>query len=424
MNYQVYDEGAYKLHCIRSNNFKKTNIIINFKRKADKKELSLRALLPRTLMESTQKYKTAREMIIETENLYNLYLNTNCYLSGNYNIIRFDATFLNNDYTEENLFEKAVDFILEIITNPNIKNNAFDEKTFSITKDILKEEIETFNDDPNRYSFLRLYKEIDRKSIYASCILGTLKELEKITPKKLYNYYKSVIESDQIDIFVISPLDKETVRDTITKKLNLKNRKAFTESHYIDYTKYHKKPKVVKETSEYEQSKLLIACKFDTLTDFEMKYVSLVYSYILGGSPSSKLFQTVREKNSLCYSISSSFKPLNKFLIISSGINPDSFKRAYRLIKKEIKNMEKGNFEKNKIEEAKVTYRAGLEEIKDSPSALLNTYIAHEYINTDLLDERYSKIGDVTYEDVVEFAKKVHIDTVYLLEGAEEDAKK
>ena len=41
--------------------------------------------------------------------------------------------------------EKAVDFILEIITNPNIKNNAFDEKTFSITKDILKEEIETFN---------------------------------------------------------------------------------------------------------------------------------------------------------------------------------------------------------------------------------------------------------------------------------------
>ena len=164
MNYQVYDEGAYKLHCIRSNNFKKTNIVINFKRKAEKKELSLRALLPRTLMESTQKYKTAREMIIETENLYNLYLNTNCYLSGNYNIIRFDATFLNNDYTEENLFEKAVDFILEIITNPNIKNNAFDEKTFSITKDILKEEIETFNDDPNRYSFFRLYKEIDRKS--------------------------------------------------------------------------------------------------------------------------------------------------------------------------------------------------------------------------------------------------------------------
>ena len=85
--------------------------------------------------------------------------------------------------------------------------------------------------------------------------------------------------------------------------------------------------------------------------------------------------------------------------------------------------MEKGNFEKNKIEEAKVTYRAGLEEIKDSPSALLNTYIAHEYINTDLLDERYSRIGDVTYEDVVEFAKKVHIDTVYLLEGAEEDAE-
>ena len=57
------------------------------------------------------------------------------------------------------------------------------------------------------------------------------------------------------------------------------------------------------------------------------------YNFILGGDSDSLLFKNVREKNSLCYSISSSFKPLNKFLIISSGINPDSFKKAYRLIR-------------------------------------------------------------------------------------------
>ena len=49
MNYQVYDEGAYKLHCVRSYNFKTTRVIVNFKRKASKKELSIRSFLPRLL---------------------------------------------------------------------------------------------------------------------------------------------------------------------------------------------------------------------------------------------------------------------------------------------------------------------------------------------------------------------------------------
>ena len=311
--------------------------------------------------------------------------------------------------------------VLEIINNPNVKNNAFDEKSFSLAKQTLQEELDTYNEDPNRYSYLRLYQEIDKKSIYASCILGTQKQLDRINPRKLYSYYKDMINNDQIDIFVISPLDKETVKNIFFEKLVLRERKKITDSHYIYYDKYRKHVKIVREKGEYEQSKLLIGCKFDSLTPFEIKYVSLVYSYILGGGPSSKLFQTVREKNSLCYSISSSFKPLTQYLIISSGINPDSFKKAYRLIKKEIKDMAKGNFDEEKLEEAKVTYLAGLKELKDSPESIVNTYIAHEYMDADLLEERAEKIKQVTFDMVLNFAKKVHIDTVYILEGGEED---
>lgn len=417
MNYQEYNMGAYRLHCIRSTNFKKTNVVINFKRKAKKNELAFRTLLTKVLLESSKKYKTARQMVIETENLYNLYLKSNSYLSGNYSIMSFDATFLNNDYTEETLFEQAIDFVMEIINNPNVEKGAFNSTSFSLAKELLKEEIETFKDDPNRYSYLRMLQEMDKKAISSACVLGTIKDLMKINSKKLYRYYQTVMNHDQIDIFVISPLDKETVKSVFERKLELIERKPLNDSHYVEYSKYRVSPKIVKEKGEYEQTKLLIGCKFDKLTPFEMKYVSLVYAYILGGGPSSKLFQTVREKNSLCYSISSSFKLLNQYLIISSGINPDSFRQTYRLIKKEIKDMTKGNFDEKKIEEAKITYIAGIKEIKDSPSAILATYISHEYMETDLLEEREEKIKEVTYEQVIAFAKKIHIDTVYVLEG-------
>lgn len=421
MNYEVFNKGAYRLHIVRSTKFKKTNVIINLKRKAKKEEITLRTLLVKVLLESSKKYKNSRSMAIQTENLYNLSLTGTSYLSGSYSVISLDSMFLNNNYTEETLFSKAIDFLLEILTNPDVLKNSFNKESFSLAYDSLKEEIQTFQDDPNRYSYLRLFQEIDKKSVSSLSALGTLKYLEKINPRKLYKYYLDVIKNDQIDIFVISPLDKETVNNVFEDKLELESRKPLTDTHYINYDKYRKRAKIVREKQDYEQSKLLIGCKFDTLTPFEIKYVSLVYSYILGGAPSSKLFRTVREKNSLCYSISSSFRPLNQYLIINSGINPDSFKKCLRLIKKELRGMAKGNFEEERIQEAKITYLNSLKEINDSPRSILSTYIAHEYMDTDLIDEREEKIMSVTYEDVLKFAKKVHIDTVYVLEGGEED---
>lgn len=421
MNYQVYNMGAYRLHCVRSTNFKKTNVVINFKRKVKKEELTIRTLLSKVLMESTKKYSTRRLMAIETENLYDLYLSSSSYLSGNYSVISMDAMFLNNDYTEDNLFAKAIDFLVEILKNPNVKNSQFQEESFFLAKDALTEDIETFRDDPNRYSYYRLFQEIDKKSVSSYSAIGSIKQLEKITPKKLYRYYQNMIKNDQVDIFVISPLDKETVKKIFEEKLELEERTRTSGSHYVSYDKYRKHTKIVHEKQNYEQSKLLIGCKFDSLTPYEIKYVSLVYSYILGGGPSSKLFQSVREKNSLCYSISSSFKFLNQYLVISSGINPDSFKKCVRLIKKELKEMAKGNFEDEKIEEAKVTFASSLKEMKDSPRAILSSYISHEYMDTDFLEEREEKIKEVTKEEVVTFAKKVHIDTIYVLEGGEED---
>ena len=44
-------------------------------------------------------------------------------------------------------------------------------------------------------------------------------------------------------------------------------------------------------------SETILGFKIDKMTDFELRYVLNVYSYILGGGPDSKLFKNVREKN-------------------------------------------------------------------------------------------------------------------------------
>ena len=147
------------------------------------------------------------------------------------------------------------------------------------------------------------------------------------------------------------------------------------------------------------------------------------YSLILGGNPNSKLFQNVREKNSLCYHISSSIAAISKIITIVAGINKENYEKTIKLIKKEIDNMKKGNIEDFEIEEAKKIYIASCKQVYDSPTSIINNYLSREYINLDLVEDRIKNIKKVTKEDVIEFAKKVHIDTIFLLEGDLDDGK-
>ena len=419
--YKTYDLKSYNLHCIKDDKFKETKIVINFKRKVRKDEITIRNVLSKILLESSHNYPTSRLMTIETEELYNLLLSSASYLSGNYSVISFQASFLNDNYVEDELFLKAIDFMMEVITNPDVIDNKFNSKSYKLVIDSLEEEIKSLKDNPGRYGMMRFFEEIGKDTVASYNATGYLEDLKKINEEKLYSYYESVLKSDMVDIFVISPKEHDEVKQVFSDKLKLNILKKKSNSHYVNYRGYRRRNKIVHEKADFEQSKLYVGCKFDKLTDFELKYVSAIYSYILGGGPSSKLFTVVREQNSLCYSISSSFKMIYSYLVIVAGINAKDFKKCLRLTKKQIKDMANGNFSDDKIDEAIITYLNSFKEIKDSPSGLLNTYVSHEYLNIDLIEEREKQIRKVTKDMVVKFARKVHVDTVYVLEGSDED---
>ena len=153
------------------------------------------------------------------------------------------------------------------------------------------------------------------------------------------------------------------------------------------------------------------------MTDFERNYISTIYSFILGGGPDSKLFQSVREKNSLCYSINSVVLKTFNLLIIKAGIDKGDFKKAVSLIRKEVNNMNKNKITDEELTKAKITYINSCKEILDSPSSIIGVYTAKEYLNVDLLEDRIENIEKITKEMLVAFSKKLHLDTIFLLEG-------
>ena len=420
MKYQKIVKDNYNLHIINTDKFKTINVRINFKRKINKEEITIRNLLNDLLINTSKKYPTSRDIEIETEDLYNVGVGSTPYKSGNYHIMSFKETFLDEKYTEKGMNEKSIEFLLELIFNPNVKDKKFDKEYFNLIKKTVEDDILSIKDNPGKYSLIKLYESMDDGPLsYRSS--GYLNDLKKINEENIYEYYKSVLKNDIIDIFIIGNINENKL-DIFDKYIKNNNCIKDNTPHYI---KLHSTSDELelKESITNNQSKLAIGFTTDNLSDYELKYVLVIYSLILGGSPNSKLFQNVREKNSLCYYINTSVAIISKIVTLTAGINAKDYKKTLELINIELEKMKKGEFTTKDIEDARKIYINGCNEVYDSPMAIINNYLSYEYGGLDLVEKRLKEIKKVTKKDIVDVANKVNINKIFLLEGTSNNEK-
>ena len=425
MNYKKITKTGYHLHVIQTNRFKTVHMVMNFKRPIEKKEITLRNMLADIVLNSSEKYLTLKDIIIETEELYNFGAGSSAYKSGNYDIISWKCRFLNEKYTETGMTEKSIEFFTDLIFHPNVKNKKFDSESFEYTKDCLQTALESVKDNPGAYSNIRMKEYMDPNSPNSYRTDGYLEDLDLINEENLYEYYQDVLKNDVVDIFVLGDVEITEIEKLVDKYILL-NRKQpqYNLSHQVENEGIRKEISTIVEKEDFNQSKLAIGIKLYDLTREERMYTLYVLTFILGGSGDSKLFSKLRGENSLCYYVSASSAALYDQIHISSGIDKKEFRKAVSLIEEVIESIKQGEIDDEEIEKAINTYISGCQLNYDSPSSLIGNYMSHEYHNIDLIEERMEKIKQVTQDKVIALANKINIDTVYLLEGGEIDEEK
>lgn len=420
MTYTKSGTMAYQLHTIETKQFKKAVVRVNFRNKLDKESITYRSLLCEILLESSKKYPTLRDMNLKAEDLYDASISYNQSQIGMDMITSFELTYLSDRYTEVGNGKEAIAFLSDILFSPNVKDDQFDHESFENCKAFLKEKIASVQDDPRYLSQKGFFGTIFKNSVLQYVGPGYLEDLEKIDEHSLYEYYKKMINSDTIDIFVCSDMKAEQVDKIIKQFFPINTIKRKLSPMTVHHSKYRKRCRIVTEKKEdLKQSTLMIGALVEDMTDFERNYVSSLYNYILGGGSNSLLFQEVREKNSLCYAIQSNLAKVVQLLMIQSGIDASSYKKAVTVIKKQLKAIREGDFDEQQIENFKMVFRSSREEMQDSVYSIINFYQAHEYTNMDLNDVALKEIEKLNKEMVIDFADKIHLDTIYLLEGGQ-----
>ncbi len=421
MKYTKKDLGSFGLHLIHTNKFKTITIKVMFHTPIQKEEITKRCILSDILLQSSKKYESKRSLTIEAEELYSAEVGTSTQRLGNYIFTSFILQALNDRYTEEGNLDKSIAFLSEILFQPDVEKKAFQKEKLDLAKYNAVSNMSMIKEDAASYSTIRMLEAYDKESPISYRMSGYVEDIEKVTEENLYECYQKMIDNDYVDIFVVGNFDNKEMLSLIKKYFKFKKVKKKKASYYLPVKKPRKRRLFAKETIDNTQSKLSIACPIGKLTPYERDYSLVLANLILGGCTDSKLFQEVREQNSLCYTIHSMASKLDSLLLISAGIDRNHFQKTVELITQNLNKMKKGNITSKEIETAKEFYHTSLEEIEENENTMINEILSEEILGLEPIATRLEKMNKVRKQDIIKVCKKINMDTVFLLEGVKNE---
>ena len=416
MDYVKKENGAYNLHIIKTNLYKTITVKIFFREEALKENITKRNFLSRMMMLGSNDYKTKVELTKAEQNLYAVNIASTNRRIGNYLDTGISLKVLHDKYTEEGNFLKSLDLLNSIIFNPKVDNNAFDEVDFNTVYEEYKADLESLVENKMSYALIKGLEATAKDSVISYRGIGYLEDLEKITKENLFDYYKEVINHNYVDIFVLGDVLEEEINNIIREKFKINTFKKKPINALVNPLKVSR-VKTIKEKTVAEQDNLIITLSLNNLTDYERNYPLSLYNAILGGGSESLLFREIREKNSLAYYVSSTPNKLDNLIIIRAGITKDKSMDAVNIIKKILKDLEKGKIDDEKIEKAKEYYTSAIDDIIESPFQIIESYYMIELLFVDDIETKRKKMLKVTKDEIIALAKKVRINTIYILEG-------
>ncbi len=419
------------LYKINDEKFKSIYISINFTMPVKNEEISQNAVLASILSKSSAKYKTQKDIEKKLYELYGVNFDINVEFVGDLYNVAFRIECINKKYLPDNqdVLEESIQFLHDIIFEPNMNLGKFDEKIIEIEKDAIIEKLRMIKDDKLRYSVFKTEGLLCKDEPFGMFVYGKEDDVKAITDVDLYNRYNNLIKNSCITVLLSGNLNgyddiEQSFQKIFGNKLNTNINYDELIYNIVNSTK--RKNNKINETYEKQdtvQSVMTFGLRLKEHVDNDF-YAFNVYNSILGATPSSKLFQNFREKESLAYTVRSRCYRFKGILIIYAGIERKNYNRAKEVIIQNLNEMCSGNISDAEFEASKKSLISDLLEWNDSKIAISKMIFSNLIVNKNdkiTVYDMIDNIKKVTKQDVINIANRLEVEEIFLL-GGEQDA--
>lgn len=243
--------------------------------------------------------------------------------------------------------------------------------------------------------------------------IGTREAILNATREGVKAAWEYAVKHAQICQFTIGDGADDRFAQQLIKRLGMRDAVSIE-------TKRHTASGDVKRVTEempVVQSKLVMGFAIGTTP--EERLAAKLMSVVLGGTPSSKLFMNVREKQSLCYYCAARHDTPKNVMFVQSGVETKDLDRTEEAILKELNDMKKGNITDDEILFAKLAMCNSYNAVADSAASMETWYLSGMLQGKLHTPEEYAeRIMNITKDEIVSAAERVALDTVYKLKGA------
>lgn len=272
---------------------------------------------------------------------------------------------------------------------------------------VILQEIAMIEDNPEEYIHILLGNDFWGTNSLGRSILGTRDNIVQFDHKTIRDFFQRFYHPEQIIIAVAGNVEHEQLVDLIgTKFETIRSISPLPKRCSPEINSRH----ITLNFRELEQVHISFGTKGLSITDPKRYSLSLINT-ILGGNMSSRLFQEIREKRGLAYSVYSflsSYVDTGMFGVYM-GVSPQSADESISLILNEMQKLKNAAIDTSELNDAKEYTKGSIllsSESTDNQMVRLAQNEIHfgEFIPIETI---VKKIENVSKEEIFELAKTV-----------------
>ena len=314
--------------------------------------------------------------------------------------------FTGKEYTcfHSKVLDKHFSTLADILSDIFL-NSIFDSQDMDRERQVILQEIGMTGDTPDEHIHVLFNRLFWSDHPLGMSILGSNETVSSINKETILQYIKKFYTPDRIIISAAGNIDHETVVEYFQPLFETLEPRSGDHSS----SPPHIKSDVLCHYKDLEQVHICVGGRGPHFLS-ELRFAGAILNTILGGNMSSRLFQEIREKRGLAYSIYSFLSTYmdTGLMGVYAGTDPQEVNHVLRVVNTEIKKIQEGEISKSDLSEVKEHLIGGIllgAERTDNRMIRLarNEYVFGRYL-TD--DELVSNLEKVTIDEVVSVAKK------------------
>lgn len=398
--------------------FVTNTIAIRFITDHTEKYASSKALCGSIITTASKSYPTITSMSQKLASLYNSSLWNNIYKLADKNVLMVGTDFIMDKlaYDGEKVSCEMAQILIDCIFNPAFTETECDKDLFESLKKDLVDCIEAKINEKRSYALNKASETAFVDEPLAIPTFGTLEQAKALTLADVYDAYQYILHNSNIEVTIAGGGDFDEAYELVKNALMPLASDSKCNDNYVYHSKQKSEVANVNEKLDVNQCKLVMVYK----SDYDNLLANKLMSVILGGSAFSKLFLNVREKLSLCYYCAARYVEDRCAMIIDSGVEKVNVEKAIDEIINQLENIKNGDITDDEINNTKLYIASSAKCSCDYVSDMISWDFTQFVRKTNYTPQEYiDKLYEVTKEQIIEAAKSVKLDTVYLLESEE-----